>query len=228
MARCMFLGYSDSTVCISRPKLRAAIDQIILSNDETEFLFYQSIYKNPSYEMCLREADQSKWRSRRNVTITLFVDSYRYSDFMRQDMTCPPLDQFDRIQPIQISGTPRSRYARVTRELVEQSQYVISGIIEALYSDELSILQKARCSPACQVIDVTDGEIVRRTLERLAALPEREQLIFHMIQDGATLEEVSRRVGVSAKQVRHIYHRIGYSLTQYAGDLQKFTALLRR
>lgn len=232
MARCMFLGFFRQSPRVADDKLRAAIAQVIQENETVEFLFYQQPFQVPFYDLCLMETMRAKRQSEKRVTITLLVDSRRYDDFMRRDMAYPPLDLIDQVRPIQVPETTwrdhSKGYKHVMREMIKQSDHVISGIYEDVFCVERNFLLYARRSPARQVIDVTDEEIARLILERAAALPERERIIFHMIRNGATLKEVAERVGVSANRVQQISHKMGHTLRKYAEDTANAPPVARK
>ena len=77
--------------------------------------------------------------------------------------------------------------------------------------DRQDLLADTGASPEDVVIGMRDGAARSRWLaEALAELSERERHIIHqrrLVEDGATLEELGRQLGVSKERVRQLEHR---------------------
>jgi RNA polymerase sigma-32 factor len=128
-----------------------------------------------------------------------------------EDTSGRPLDQCGRVAIAEKLGVELVEVESMEQRLGAPDQSLNAPVAEGADDDWQDFLSDGRPNPEDVVIGMRDGETRSRWLaEALGELSQRERTIIHqrrLREEGATLEELGRELGVSKERVRQLEHR---------------------
>lgn len=197
MAVCSFLGHQIHIYDrdIMRRLADAAV-KVVQEHDKVDFLL---LLKPASLSgVFLRTSLEMKTRYPSKVTITVLLDDQEeYETYKLQKHV--PHCMVDRVVIVPASVSQTRRW------MIQQSTHLISYLYERFYEVENRELFYAKKQPGLQVIDITSEKTAQTIEAAIHTLPEREQLIFQKLEEGCTLKEIGRLLGLAgSERVRQI------------------------
>lgn len=198
MAVCSFIGHGDVYDADMELRLQAAIEQVLSENEAVEFLLY-SVLNEEFFNYCLMAALRIRSQHPGKVTITLA----QFESHERRIPSC----MIDRVispkLPEQKSKDNALTYKHKLRWIIQNSSHLICCIYDKLYDSNMQALKAA--GKRLKIIDISNPETEQAIMESSAVLmSEKEQIIFHAINDGSTLIEAGKLIGVSRERAKQI------------------------
>lgn len=198
MAVCSFLGHQiyvyDRDILL---RLVDATEKVVQENDKVDFL----LSLKPAYSLSgvfLRTSLEMKIHYPSKVTITVLLDDQEeYETYKLQ--THIPHCMVDRVVIVPDSVSQTRRW------MIQQSTHLISYLYERFCEVENWELFYAKKQRGLQVIDITSEKTAQMIEEAIHTLSERERLIFQKLEEGCSLKEIGRLLGlVGSERVRQI------------------------
>lgn len=211
MAVCSFLGHQiyiyDRNII---QRLTEAAEKVVQENDHVDFL----LLLTPAYSFAglfLRTSLEMKTRYPSKVTITVLLDDQeQYEKFRLQKYV--PYCMVDRSVRVPDSVSQTSRW------MIQQSTHLISYIYERLYESENWDFYYAKKQPGLQVIDITSDQTAQMIENAIHTRSEREQMVFQKLEEGCTLKEIGRLLGlVGSERVRQIRMKASHAISDSIG-----------
>lgn len=206
MAVCSFLGHQyhiyDRDIML---RLAAAAEKVVRENDTVDFLLLLSpgLSLSASY---LKTSLEMRTRYPAKVTVTILLRSQEEYEKFKLQKYVPPC-MVDRVVVAPPSGSKEGSdtLESLSRWIIQQSTHLISYLYERFYETANWELYYARKQPGLQVIDITSEETAQRIEDVIRTMPERTQLIFQKLDEGCTLKDIGRLLGlVGSERVRQI------------------------
>ena len=190
-------------------RLQAVVDQIVTEHETVEFLIYPL---DTFYYLCLSAVLRAKMCYPHKVTITLVVQHNSY---------------FARVPACMIDQTVTLRFATVKTNdisishnrrlkwLVQKSTHLVRYIYERLYDADCHLPKR---SDALEIIGLENPETENAIEKATSLLSEKEQIIYQRMNEGCTMKEAGRALGVgqewARQQLQHGCRRIRKQLHQ--------------
>ena len=205
MTVCSFLGHQDVFDADIEIRLQAAVDEVVRENETVEFWLCPD---KAFFNCCLLAVLRAKKQNPQKIGICLVADEYDYRKLMRQEPGSVPACMFDKVILCRNDDGKSSNdtmpYKTLLRHVVQKSTYVITYLYPRLYEAENHILSFAVKNPKIRILSVTSLETERAIIENAAKLSEKEQRIFHKMNERCTLKEAGASLGVGQERARQI------------------------
>ena len=209
MAVCAFLGHEDVYDPDIETRLQAAVDRIAAENETVEFLLN---YEGRFFYYCLLAVLRARTRHPQTVTITVAYRKAYYEHYIKGREGSVLHDIVDKITAFD-TETKNVSYIVFQRKmlqwLIHQSTHLIMYVYEKFREKENQALDCVRAKAiagSLTVIDISAHETEQAIMDSVPLLTEQEQTAFHKTNEGCTLKEIGKILGISGERTRHILH----------------------
>ena len=197
MAVCSFIGHRDVYDADIISRMQAAIDQLTAESETVEFLVYTCDVFSCVF---LLAAMRARTKYPKKVTIT-FVTRHTTEQMNREEKSYYYVSDklvMPDIHPLE--DAPALKHKRMLQWIIQRSTHVISYFYDTLHESRNHLVT----SPKAQEIRLTSADTETAILKAALLMKEKEQIVYQKMNEGCTLKEAGKAIGVSGERARQI------------------------